>query len=377
VKDLADTDPARRIMENFAARTGLSPDGPQRRYLWTDAFALCNYLTLLRRTEETQYRDLAFLLIDRVHHELGRHRADDSRQGWISGLDEEEGERHPTAGGLRIGKELNERLPGEPYDPRAEWDRDGQYFHYLVKWMHALARAAEVLEEPSFHTSAVELARAAHAAFTYRPTPSAVPRMYWKMSVDLSRPLVPSQGAHDPLDGFVTLSALGADRLLPEIEELERMCQPATWATDDPLGVGGLLTDAWWVAQLLATPDAENGRLEPLLLQIMESSLVSLQALARTQPFRRPFEHRLAFRELGLAIGLRALEALLGSGTLEESGFEPSGTRWLEGHVPLADEIATGWSSSVAQATSTWQAHEDINAVMLATALVPGEFIHV
>lgn len=364
-------------MKDFGDRTGLLPDGPQRRYLWTDAFALCNYLTLFGRTEDPRFRQLALLLIDRVHHVLGRHRRDDSRTGWISGLSEKEGERHPTAGGLRIGKELNERLPGEPYDPRAEWDRDGQYFHYLVKWVHALARAAGVLEEPRFHTWAMELARAAHTAFTYRPAPSATPRMYWKMSVDLSRPLVASQGAHDPLDGFVTLSALGADRLLPEIEELERMCEPATWATDDPLGVGGLLTDAWWVAQLRTTRGVEAQRLEPLLLEIMDAAVVSLRALAGAQTFRLPLAHRLAFRELGLAIGLRALEALLGSGTLEASGFEPSRTRWLAGHLPLADEIATGWSSSAAQATSTWQAHEDINAVMLATALVPGEFIHV
>jgi hypothetical protein len=45
-------------------------------------------------------------------------------------------------GGLRIGKPLKERGANEPIDESLEWDRDGQYFHYLTKWMHALCRAA-------------------------------------------------------------------------------------------------------------------------------------------------------------------------------------------------------------------------------------------
>ena len=78
-----------------------------------------------------------------MHHVLGRHRDDDPRRGWISGLSEEEGERHPTRGGLRIGKPLNEREPDEPADSQLEWEQDGQYFHYLTKWMHALYRMGQ------------------------------------------------------------------------------------------------------------------------------------------------------------------------------------------------------------------------------------------
>ena len=42
---------AQAIMRKFAIATGLSPDTvtktsqEPRRYLWTDAFAVCNYLT--------------------------------------------------------------------------------------------------------------------------------------------------------------------------------------------------------------------------------------------------------------------------------------------------------------------------------------------
>jgi hypothetical protein len=43
------------------------------------------------------------------------------------------GAAHPTRGGLRIGKKLPERRPGEAFQERLEWERDGQYFHYLTK----------------------------------------------------------------------------------------------------------------------------------------------------------------------------------------------------------------------------------------------------
>ena len=110
---------------------------------------MCNFLELHRQTGDEEYKDLALRLVDQVHHVLGRHREDDTRTGWISGLSEEEGRRHPTAGGLRIGKGMNERNPREPYDERLEWDRDGQYYHYLTKWMHALNRVSRVTGNPA------------------------------------------------------------------------------------------------------------------------------------------------------------------------------------------------------------------------------------
>ena len=129
---------AARLMSDFAERTGLASERPQRRYLWTDAFAVGNFLGLARRTGDAVQRSRALRLIDAVHHVFGRHRADDPRRGWISGMSEAEGEAHPTRGGLRIGKSLPERRPDEPFDNSLEWERDGQYFHYLTKWMQAL-----------------------------------------------------------------------------------------------------------------------------------------------------------------------------------------------------------------------------------------------
>jgi hypothetical protein len=157
----------RDLMTDFADRTGLVGERPPRRYLWTDAFAVCNFLGLKRRTGDAIYREFALRLVDQVHHVLGRHRADDSGTGWISGLGEEEGERHPTRGGLRIGKVLTERRPDEPMNERLEWDRDGQYFHYLTRWMHALACVGRVTGEPRFIGWALELAETAVERFSF------------------------------------------------------------------------------------------------------------------------------------------------------------------------------------------------------------------
>ncbi len=44
---------ARDIMIDFADLTGLSMAGKTpRRYLWTDAFAVCNFLELYRQTSD-------------------------------------------------------------------------------------------------------------------------------------------------------------------------------------------------------------------------------------------------------------------------------------------------------------------------------------
>ena len=61
------------FMLDFARLTGLDPASAHpRRYLWTDAFAVCNYLDLFQKTTNLTYRDLALRLVDQVHHTLGR-----------------------------------------------------------------------------------------------------------------------------------------------------------------------------------------------------------------------------------------------------------------------------------------------------------------
>jgi hypothetical protein len=377
------------LMNGFAEHTGLTSGQPRRRYLWTDAFAVCNYLGLAHVTGEEDYIGLALQLVDRVHHTLGRHRDDDQRAGWISGLDEAEGEQHPTRGGLRIGKSLPERGPGEPLDERQEWDRDGQYFHYLTKWMHALDQVTRTTRQPHFNAWARELSESAFDAFTDRPVPNRGPRrMAWKMSIDLTRVLVPSMGQHDPLDGYVTslqlrttAAALSEPAAGQEpggvTGDYAAMIRRSEWTTADPLGLGGLLVDAWRVQQLIqqgAQPEAQ------LLERLLEGAAIGLQHYTRGNEVRLPARYRLAFRELGLAIGLHALERLqrnIEQGTQRAPAGPRLRTRVQElmQYLPLRDAIETFWRDPENQRSDTWTEHRDINEVMLATSLAPDGFL--
>lgn len=379
----------RTIQAEFAARTKLWPvQSAPRRYLWTDAFAVCNYLELHRLGGEREPLERALSLVEQVHATLGRHRADDARRGWISGLDEAEGRAHPTRGGLRIGKERNERAPGEPEDERLEWERDGQYFHYLTRWMHALARSGSVGGDERHVAWAVELALAAHAGFLRVPRGGGRRRLAWKMSIDLSRPLVASMGQNDPLDGLLTFLELqgaarrarltvAADALEGPIAELRALCAGLDWTTLDPLGLGGLLGDAHRLAQLARAGPLADAGLLPLLL---ECARLGLSALARTPALDGPAEVRLAFRELGLAIGLHAVERLA---ALDRAGDLPADVRrglarplaGLQRFVPLAAGIEDFWLEPEHRSSRSWRAHLDIDEVMLATSLLPDGFL--
>lgn len=375
------------LMNEFAHRTGLTdPNKPGKRYLWTDAFAVCNFLQLHHQTNNPHYKKMALLLIESVHSVLGKYHPQDIRKGYLSGLDEIHAKEHPTIGGLRIGKPLTERAPNETYDEKLEWDRDGQYFHYLTKWMHALNQTAKATKEIKYIRWAVELAKSAHNAFRYK-MPDGSLRMYWKMSTNLSRPLVNSMGQHDALDAYITYlqltataSVLGESAdLFTEIEEASLMYKMMSPETADPLGLGGLMSDAGRSAQLIIFYKLP---LEELLFSLVNTAKSGLQDFIHTQTLNQPPQYRLAFRELGLSIGLHALEqkfALLNEYPQifkQKEAFKASLIQ-LSKYLPLAKEIEEYWLVKEHQKFASWTEHIDINTVMLATSLEPQGFLDI
>jgi hypothetical protein len=377
---------AERLMNEFSARTGVDGSGDVScRYLWTDAFAVITFLALHRSTGNREYLNRALNLVDLVHHVLGRHRRDDRRTGWISGLSKLEGESRPTAGGLRIGKPLPERAAGDPLDERLEWQRDGQYFHYLTKWMHALNWLSLETGDAKWNGQAIELAKVSYAAFVHMSRPSAPPRMYWKMSIDLSRPLVPFMGQLDPLVGYIvfcklqaTQRQLGSDSqaLDQAAVSMRRICgNDAVWATSDPLGIGGLLGEASQLVEWIASEDMP---FDHLITHLVRDTHRSLEEYISSGELSLPFERRLAFRELGLAIGLQSLEKMYAAvqGRPERFGGTNSAASLLshmesmKRFVPIVEYIEEFWCAPAAQASVTWAEHRDINTVMLANSLV-------
>jgi hypothetical protein len=136
------------------------------------------------------------------------------------------------------------------------------------------------------------------------------------------------------------------------------MMIPDGLATSDPLGLGGLLADAWRVEQL-AQERAISSR--DLRDRLIDAALDGLHEVAPSE-FRGPASRRLAFRELGLAIGLAAVP-LLGA----PDGPSP--------FVLLRDEIEAFWLDPANRRATTWLEHRQINDVMLATSLVPDGYL--
>ncbi len=255
--------------------------------------------------------------------------------------------------------------------------------------MHALDLAARDTGEERFSRWARELAQTAHGAFTRRPAGEGDTRMVWKMSIDLSRPLVPSMGHHDPLDGYVTALQLQATAgqlgdaarepdLADEIASFASMVEGRRdWATTDPLGLGGLLGDAFRVEQLTRQGTFAGGE---LLENLLAASLEGLGRYGRQGELRRPAGARLAFRELGLAIGLAAAERMRRhlADEPEPLSEHPALARQLEAlgrHLSLGAEVVSFWRDPAHRETRTWKDHLDINEVMLATALAPEGYL--
>ncbi|MBD3228184.1 MAG: hypothetical protein GF329_08340 [Candidatus Lokiarchaeota archaeon] len=322
---------AEKIMLEFANETGLSSDKPPRRYLWTDAFAVFNFIQLYKQTEDHSYKQLAIDLVDQVHNILGKHRTDDDHEGWLANKD------HPTKKGLRIGKKLPERKPNEEFNQRLEWERNGQYFHYLTKWMLALIKMGQICKNKKYYKWAVDLLKAS-LAFIHDG------KMYWKMSIDLSRPLIPSMGQHDPLNGYVTFKVVDIytkQNLRNEIRKIQRIMKSIQLSTIDPLGIGELLVDAYKLYLMNDDPR--------LISDILEGAELGLKSFnVRT--------HSLAFRELGLAIGLEAAEKM----------------NKLKSYWNIKPQIVDYWMNH-----QNWVEHKDINQVMLATSWKPDEFLRV
>jgi hypothetical protein len=195
-------------------------------------------------------------------------------------------------------------------------------------------------------------------------------------------------GQHDPLDGYITyvqlrFTAAGLSRAGdgPELKDETRMVHAMIVADDlgtaDPLGIGGLLIDAYRVKQL----PRQGAVMDPHLLEtLLVASLAGLQYYATSGELEPPAGHRLAFRELGLAIGLHAVR-LMGEAVNRDPTQSSMTTgerlllRKLMQYMPVGEKIESFWRTPEHRRSLTWSEHRDINEVMLATSLVPEGFL--
>jgi len=108
--------------------------------------------------------------------------------------------------------------------------------------------------------------------------------------------------------------------LTDQTQDAAEMCRGRNWATEDPLGLGGLLIDAHRIGQLQTLSAAQSAA---MLERFLADAGAGLRQFAARYPLRGAADSRLAFRELGLSIGLHALEALRARGERKSSAIRP------------------------------------------------------
>jgi len=322
-------------------------EGHRGRYLWTDAFGILNLITLGTLTHDPTYTTLAARLIDRVHDVLGRTR--DGTQRLPGATD-----AHPLRGGLRIGKASDEDDPSG--------DGDGQYHHYLTIWMFALNRMSLAARDPHYNDLAIELAKAVHPRFV-RDRDAERPRMCWKMSVDLSRPMVRSEGNLDPIDGYVVYSLLQRTNkadpsvLAQEVREYKKILDMKwrQYVSDDPLDLGMTLWTAHWL-------DGE----EEWATQLTNRAAICTRVLFEDGYYDQSRAYRLAFREFGTGLGIRCHTETRHKELPEEE---------QEDWEAYTDKIFSTWEPDVERgSTHTPASLVPITLVMYSSAMIPGAF---
>jgi hypothetical protein len=231
------------------------PNG--QRYLWTDAFGVVLLVSLDRALGKPRFLAEAEWLVGEVERVLGRAR------------------------GVRIGEAI---------------DRDGQYYHYLAKWIFALTRLGAI--RPMYRERALELVRAIHEPFIRRGV-----GVVWKMKEDLSGPY-PGYGIGglDAFDGYVTYRLLDERALagpIRDMREIIDLAYPEMRITQD-LALGMML----WLCHVF--PGEAWAQLQrPRCLATLDRMWVDPPGYFCREPHAPGV--KFAFTNFGVSLGLQAV----------------------------------------------------------------------
>ena len=218
---------------------GPSPNTGQRRYLWTDAFGVLNFVAMGQP-------EAAERLVRAVHETLGNPRSDEFPMMKKNG----------KYVGLRIGK-TNARKQSD-----LGMDFDGMYWHYLDKWFYAVARLSLLTEDPELLQETIDRALTVFPAFARYNRNGRLEHIRWKLNVDTSpigsdTPRGPSSDSVGAFIAFAVLRDAALKLQLPKYDALDTVVQDCRSlanaylhqlpVTGDPLGWGLSLWESQWL----------------------------------------------------------------------------------------------------------------------------------
>ena len=234
----------------------------------------------------------------------------------------------------------------------------------------ALNRFSIISGEIEYNDMAISMAESILAKFM-TGTSATRPRIFWKMSMDLSRPLVASEGNLDPIDGYLTYKLLrsthGVDSSIigKETVLLKKIVDSKVddYDSSDALDIGMTLWTAHWF-----NPEEEWAR------RLTRRALACLKVLIQNKRFDGSTARRLAFREFGTALGVNSV--VMGK-TVEEGLYRED--ELVDAEVrKLPDQICAAWEQASLVPTPTQEMQGrmaelmPITAVVYASTLIPG-----
>jgi len=294
----------------------------------------------------------------------------------------------PIYGGLRIGKAEQGKEPGI-------------YLHYITKWVYSLIKASQHLNDRRY------LYQACHLMITlceknmdYHDDSNefSYPR---KMNVALTAPIQTSEISHDPLDVFITLNTLILNlRQTSNINTLstptnnvykhilldyletsskrvhEYLDNPSRLYTNDPLGIGFLLTSCLKIRKLIElskshtfiTKYISTENLYKLYENLLDNSLRALRACN----FHRHKANNDGYKWFGICIGLEAINILfynyINNYIDKDKYFKQ--VKILMGFYNLKRFIRENFMT-YSYNNGNWDSHKDINIVMFFNTEYP------